>query len=167
MKRTLILLACAVAACGPATAQDPSLAGAMLAVHNRERARLGVPGLAWDPRLAAAAAAYARQLARLGRLEHATPAARAGAGENLAMGTQGFYSAAALAEGWAAEKSIFVEGIFPNVTRAGAQGAVGHYTQMVWRGTTSVGCATASDGRNLYLVCRYLPPGNFIGRRVF
>jgi hypothetical protein len=168
MKIALMLMTCAAtAAGGQAAAQGPTLADAMLAGHNRERAQVGVPGLGWDPRLAAAAAAYARQLARLGRLEHATREARAGAGENLARGTQGFYSAAALAQGWAAEKAIFVNGIFPNVIRADARGAVGHYTQMVWRSTTSVGCGTASDGRDLYLVCRYSPPGNVLGRPVF
>jgi hypothetical protein len=40
---------------------------------------------------------------------------------------------------------------------------VGHYTQMIWRGTTRIGCALASSRRWDVLVCRYGPPGNFIG----
>jgi pathogenesis-related protein 1 len=48
----------------------------------------------------------------------------------------------------------------------------GHYTQMVWRDTKEVGCATGSAsgsvsaaaggyaGQTVYLVCRYSPPGN-------
>ena len=53
----------------------------------------------------------------------------------------------------------------------------GHYTQMVWRTTKEVGCATASgsgsvsqaqgggSGEVVYLVCRYSPPGNMQGER--
>jgi hypothetical protein len=43
-----------------------------------------------------------------------------------------------------------------------------HYTQMVWRNTTQVGCAGV-DGRDgkYRLVCRYSPPGNVMGQSVF
>jgi hypothetical protein len=39
---------------------------------------------------------------------------------------------------------------------------IGHYTQVVWRTTTEIGCgmATGSNG-NDFLVCRYNPPGNY------
>ncbi|MFD2429036.1 CAP domain-containing protein [Sphingobium scionense] len=40
---------------------------------------------------------------------------------------------------------------------------VAHYTQIIWRGTRSVGCALA-EGRSFdYLVCRYYPAGNMFG----
>ncbi|OAJ38378.1 hypothetical protein BDEG_22319 [Batrachochytrium dendrobatidis JEL423] len=39
----------------------------------------------------------------------------------------------------------------------------GHYTQLVWRGTTQVGCATSRSGQAQYLVCHYTPPGNILG----
>ncbi len=50
----------------------------------------------------------------------------------------------------------------------------GHYTQLVWRGTTKVGCARARCTVNSpfgaqsptwdYFVCDYEPPGNVVGQ---
>ena len=40
----------------------------------------------------------------------------------------------------------------------------GHYSQLVWRTTTQVGCGIARCGRTTVVVCRYNPAGNRIGR---
>merc|ERR1719327_622481 len=40
---------------------------------------------------------------------------------------------------------------------------VGHFTQVVWKSTTKLGCGTASDGPNVYVTCRYDPGGNMMG----
>lgn len=162
VKLALILLAALVAS--PARTQSTT---GVLAVHNRERALVGVAPIAWDEGLAREAAAYALVLARLGHLEHSPNASRPGEGENLAMGTLGYYSAAGLASLWAAEKSNFVDGVFPIVSRTGNWLAVGHYSQMIWRATGRAGCGTASGGGNLYLVCRYAAAGNFYGQRPY
>jgi hypothetical protein len=146
---------------------DGALAGRILAIHNRERGLVGVPPLAWDDRVAAAAAQYARQLAERGRLEHSQRESRGGTGENLARGVVGYHSVESLAELWVAEKSAFRNGTFPDVSTTGSWRAVGHYSAMIWRSTTAVGCGTAGNGRDLYLVCRYAPAGNVIGRRVY
>jgi uncharacterized protein YkwD len=167
MKRPVILLALLCPAQVDAQVPDVRLDRGMLAVHNRERALVGVPALAWDQRLAADAAAYAARLASAGRFEHSPRASRPGVGENLAMGTQRSYSPVRLAETWVAEKRAFVNGVFPEVSRSGGWRTVGHYTAMIWRNTTSVGCGTATGGQNLYLVCRYAPAGNVVGRRAY
>lgn len=138
----------------------------ILAVHNRERALVGAPPLRWDPALAAAAAGYGPALSQLGKLAHSEYSTRWGQGENLFMGTRGAYSLDEMTKDWVAEKKLFRPGIFPKVSRTGHVGDVGHYTQMIWRTTTRVGCAIYSDAKWDFFVCRYSPPGNILGHRV-
>ena len=71
-----------------------------------------------------------------------------------------------MAGGWAAEKSLFRPGLFPAVSRSGNWSDVGHYTQMVWKGTTRLGCAVRKGRKWDFLVCRYSPPGNVVGQRL-
>ncbi len=89
-------------------------------------------------------------------------------GENLWMGTAGAFTLAEMVDDWGRERRHFANGIFPEVSTTGSWSDVGHYTQMVWRNTTAVGCAgrAASDGY-YRLVCRYSPAGNIIGQRAF
>ena len=171
MRRTLsagALLALTVTAATPAhtagywTATDTSSAR-ILAAHNRERARAGVAPLRWDPTLAASAASYGPALARIGGLRHSPKADRLGQRENLWMGTRGAYSPEQMVGNWIAEKAYYRNGQFPNVSRTGNWADVAHYTQVVWRGTTHVGCAIYPTRNWDYLICRYSPPGNVGG----
>jgi hypothetical protein len=164
------LLALTASAATPAqaagywTATDTSSAR-ILAAHNRERARMGVAPLRWDPVLAASAASYGPTLARIGGLRHSPRAARVGQRENLWMGTRGAFSPEQMVGNWIAEKAYYRHGQFPNVSRTGKWSDVAHYTQVVWRGTTHVGCAIYPTRNWDYLICRYSPPGNVDGRR--
>ena len=143
-----------------------NLPGRLLVLHNRERAAVGAAPLSWDRGLAAAAAGYGPALARRGRLAHSPPESRPGEGENLWMGTRGAYSLEEMVGGWAAEKRLFVPGTFPDVSRSEAWSDVAHYTQMIWPSTTRVGCALHASARWDFLVCRYAPTGNVVGRRI-
>lgn len=147
--------------------QDLSnLPARLLALHNRERSTAGVPALAWDSALAEAAAVYGAELARRGRLAHSAAETRPGQGENLWMGTRGAYSLEEMVGSWAAEKSLFEPGTFPDVSENGHWRDVAHYTQMIWRGTTRLGCAIRSSERADVLVCRYAPAGNVVSQTV-
>jgi hypothetical protein len=123
--------------------------------------------MAWDPELARAAASYGPALAASGRLVHSPRETRPGQRENLAMGQHGAFAPEQLMGIWVAEKRNFFPGIFPNVSRTGSWLDVSHYTQMVWRTTTRVGCAFYQTPRTDYLICRYSPPGNVDGRPAY
>lgn len=160
---------------GPvATAQRPvappaapaDAAARLLAVHNAYRAQVGAPPLQWDPRLAQGAAAYGPLLARSGQLVHSPRAGRPGISENLWMGTAGAYAPEAMVHQWGAERAMFRPGTFPNVSTTGNWLDVSHYTQMIWRTTSRVGCAIHRGGRWDYLICRYAPSGNRDGIRL-
>ncbi|XP_063682578.1 uncharacterized protein LOC134817371 [Bolinopsis microptera] len=43
-------------------------------------------------------------------------------------------------------------------------GKTGHFTQVVWRSSTKVGCGIAIKGKSTWVCCNYSPPGNFIGQ---
>src|SRR3546814_11827551 len=71
---------------------DALLRTTMLNEQNAARTRAGVPPLAWDATLADHARAYARELARTGRFEHADqPQGPGREGENLWTGTRDAY----------------------------------------------------------------------------
>jgi uncharacterized protein YkwD len=139
----------------------------VLAEHNRERDRAGVPRLAWNAGLARDAQAWAHKLAAEGWLRHASRAENGGTGENLWMGSAGFYAPETMVGAFLEEGLDYRPGTFPNVSRTGNWQDVGHYTQIVWRDTREVGCAIASNARDDFLVCRYWPSGNWMGQRPF
>jgi hypothetical protein len=82
------------------------------------------------------------------------------------MGTRGYYSPEQMIGHWIREKFYFRRGTFPYVSRTGNWAHVSHYTQMIWRSTTHIGCAIHRSARWDYLICRYSPPGNVDGYRV-
>ncbi|MGB6593927.1 MAG: CAP domain-containing protein [Candidatus Nitrosopolaris sp.] len=142
----------------------------ILAVHNSERATVGVPPLLWNKTLAAGAKTWAENLAATGKFEHSTCCgAFRDYGENIA-GFDPSQGVSAPGNGlmlMVAEKNNYHGGpITPDIP---ANQTIGHYTQMVWRNTTSVGCGTGSGSKLPYsiLVCRYYPPGNIFGQKPY
>ena len=140
----------------------PGISARILTAHNAIRAEVGVGPLRWDDRLAQDAQQWATHLAQINRMEHWGTHGEPPdyEGENLWMGTRGAYTVEQMVGGWAGEKAALRdprrwEDSFPKV---------GHYTQMIWRHTTSVGCAIASNAQWDFLVCRYAPQGNIIGQ---
>jgi hypothetical protein len=151
-----------------ATGRLTSLDERLLAAHNRERTAGGVEALAWDPVLAAEAAAWGSELAASGEFEHdPDTGGEDPQGENLWAGTKGAYAPEEMVEGWIEEKRHFRPGRFPDNSATGDFADIGHYTQLMWRETDRVGCALAAGVEEEVLVCRYRTAGNVVGERPF
>lgn len=183
MARAALMLGLALAGCaeagpervtqrrpfdGAAPRGDALLRAAMLDGHNRARTAVGVGPISWDDKLAVDAAAYARVLASTGQFRHADqPQGPTREGENLFTGTRDAYRYDEMVALWVAEKKDFVNRPTPEFSTSGRWEDVAHYTQIVWRNSTRVGCALASNATDDYLVCRYAPAGNVVGQRAF
>lgn len=143
-------------------------ANALVDFHNQVRAEVGVGPVAWSTEIAAFAQQWADELARKGKFEH-RPRTAQSYGENLAAGSGGGYSPVQGAQQWYAEKKLYRarDGVF-----TAALMPAGHYTQMVWRGSTEIGAGKAIIQKGnmkgwTVVVCNYNPPGNMIGGKVY
>ncbi|KAF8507059.1 CAP domain-containing protein [Russula emetica] len=126
---------------------------AYLSAHNTVRAQHGAASLTWNDTLSSVAQAWANGC----KFQHSGGQF----GENLAAGTGGAYTITTAVQSWTDEVSQYD----PNSP------VPSHFTQVVWKATTQVGCAhqdcsgifDASYGLAHYHVCEYSPPGNVIG----
>lgn len=137
----------------------------VLRTHNDLRAQYGAAPLAWDPALADGAQGYVNILSRTGQLVHAPREGRGTVRENISQGLPN-YRASQLLDNWLNERRYFVPGTFPNVSTTGDWYQVGHFSQMLWPTTTTVGCARGVGAGSSWLVCRYNPGGNKDGKPV-
>jgi len=140
--------------------KDPAFVSAILQQHNTYRTALELPPLVWSPELAKDALAWAEHLADIDKGQHDRSIVGK-EGENLWWGTAGGFSYTDMVGVWGNEKEAFHYGVFPDC----GKGMIGHYTQIVWKNTKTVGCALASNGKTDFLVCRYGPPGNVYGEK--
>ena len=122
--------------------------------------------LSWNAALATQAQNYANNC-------NYAHSGMAGVGENIYAGavSSGFPSNVeiAAANDWLSEQSGY-----NYAANTCSISQCGHYTQMVWRSTTSVGCGIRQCTTNspfqppftnwTFVVCQYSPPGNSGGR---
>ena len=122
--------------------------------HNQHRAKHCAAPLTWSIKLAVVAEGWAKSLKDAGcKFEHS----KNPYGENLAAGTTGTLPPDAVVDMWYDEVAKYP---FPN---GGFSMATGHFTQVVWRNTTEVGCGVAQcNGMDIW-VCNYNPYGNVTG----
>ena len=172
----LFITACSTVS-GPITPSYASMRG-MLEAHNQARYQHGLSALSWSEPLTAYSQDWANHLASNNActMKHRSDAGKdfEEYGENLFWAspqrwTDGFVepqkvTATEVAKAWADE---WVDYNYANNScRRGKQ--CGHYTQMVWRDTTHVGCAmTLCPDFGQIWVCSYNPTGNWVGKRPF
>jgi pathogenesis-related protein 1 len=137
---------------GLAVVAQEARAGTMdevLAAHNQLRDRHCVGPLVWSPEIAQIASNWANRC----EWRHSN----SDLGENLWQGTVGGWSPAEQVQDWYNEINNYD---FSRGESANG-GVVGHFTQVVWRETTQIGCGVAICGGDEMLVCNYAPRGNF------
>jgi len=158
---------------GGSTAGDGEPAGmvGMTAAHNLARADVSpssatpIPGLEWDPEIAAIAQAYAERCV----FEHS---GANGLGENLYANAGSLATPQDVVKSWDDEAVDY--DYATNTCNAGA--ICGHYTQVVWAESQRLGCGyarctanTPFDGFETWdnWVCNYDPPGNWVGEKPY
>ncbi|MBL8953364.1 MAG: hypothetical protein JNK82_21500 [Myxococcaceae bacterium] len=159
---------------GDGGAGEPVDAGEneIVRAHNAVRARAmpepmpALPPMSWHEGAAAVAAAYAEQC----RFVH-NPNLGNAYGENLYAAYGDSPTATEVVESWASEVRNY------DLANNTCAGVCGHYTQIVWRTSVGVGCASKVCDTNspfganrspwVLWVCDYAPPGNQVGRRPY
>lgn len=160
----------AVAAATGSTSTAGVQPSEIVAAHNTWRTQVGVGALTYSATLAASAQAWANQLktANNCNMQHS---GTSGVGENLywasawSNGVVQNVQSADVVNAWGAEKADY-----SYATNTCAAGKVcGHYTQVVWKNTTSVGCgmAVCDSPKNQVWVCQYSPAGNYVGQKPY
>jgi uncharacterized protein YkwD len=145
--------------CGFQGDPEPANVAGITAAHNAVRCGVetdpAIPALSWSATVASVAQAYADQLASAGcDLVHSDGPY----GENLMAGS-GQYPPEEVVAAWVSEVSCFQYGPFDSCSCT-----CGHYTQVVWRESTELGCGVGScSGGGQVWVCNYDPPGNYLG----
>lgn len=138
----------------------PAFPQEMLTAHNAVRRKIGVPSLKWSDKLAERAAEWANTLAKTGASRmQGIP------GQNIAYTTPpGTAKARDIVAAWAAEASNYDHE--KNACIDGKR-RCNHFTQVVWRSSSLLGCATARDAQRDIWVCDYDPPGNNVAEKPY
>lgn len=132
------------------SATSAASAKTILKVHNKLRAKHHAPALKWDDTLAT----YAQKWSNKCVFEHSDSPY----GENLALGYPTWTS---VVNGWYSEVKDY------DYSKTGFSMDTGHFTQVVWKSTTKIGCGVKTcnnlgKGVKLY-TCSYASYGNIIG----
>ena len=138
-----------------------------MAEHNTYRAIHKTPGVTLSDSLNSTAQTWAEHMFSTGVFIHGSYDQRNGAGENLYY----TYSEKPLDPATLAQKAVeawYEEVADYDYGKPGFSVDTGHFTQVVWKETTQIGCGVAQGprmlaGRNAtinYVVCHYAPDGN-------
>ena len=159
----LILCSSITLFCLPAQPNSPKarMPQEMVNAHNQWRSQVDVPPLQWSSELANYAQEWAdRLMAQGGDLVHRQEGKY---GENLFWGRGKSWSPTEVVNSWGSEVNDY--DYASNSCRPNQ--VCGHYTQVVWRNTTEVGCGVARSGNTEIWVCNYNPPGNYVGQKPY
>jgi uncharacterized protein YkwD len=143
-----------------------------LTSHNAYRLKHHAPNLTIADALNATAQSWAEYLAANALFQHSTAAQRNNAGENIYVS---YTTAIAIAPNTLSDSAVanwYNEVSAYNYAVSQFSSATGHFTQVVWKASTLLGCGAASGIKTIngikynafYVVCQYNPAGNFTGQ---
>ncbi|XP_074657286.1 uncharacterized protein LOC141910492 [Tubulanus polymorphus] len=134
----------------------------MLEGHNVIRKEIGLSYLKWDDKLKKASL----RLAKKCEFKHSDTKGKYG--ENIALHSamkDGTDAAAFAVSGWNDEEKYY-----DKKTGECKGGVCQHYTQVVWKNTTKVGCAykkCTKQAEGTLVFCQYTPAGNCYGEKAY
>jgi len=138
----------------------------LIELHNKVRADVNVGAITWSKKLAIYAQEWANHLAVTDcNMKHRPHSGKwkQKYGENLFMGTAGYFGVADAVRTWESEKKYY-QGQALGISNWYKSG---HYTQIVWKNTKLIGCAKIECKGNIIVVCNYDPPGNVLGQKPY
>lgn len=145
----------------------------MINSHNKWRSTVKTAPITWSNDLASSAQNYADILREKQHCQMVHSHTK-DIGENLFWASPVMYSdgtsalqpvtATQVVDSWGGESKDY--NYQTNTCKKGK--ICGHYTQVVWRDTTQVGCAktVCSDNSQVW-VCQYSPAGNVVGKKPY
>ncbi len=155
------------------TAMDlTTLRNTALSKHNGYRTTHKSPNMVIDNNVNTTAQSWAQYLADNKLFQHSDSTQRNGAGENLYV----YYTTAtSITPDVLADKAVtswYNEVSSYDYNNPVFSSATGHFTQVVWKNSTNLGCGAAQgtkvmNGTNFnafYVVCQYSPAGNVQGQ---
>lgn len=149
-----------------------SYAQSILDQHNNHRANHSASALLWDDKLAK----IAQDIGSSCVYAHDTESGGGGYGQNIGAGASPDSVPALITnEMYNNEIGFFPQPFGQSAPDMSQFEKWGHFSQIVWKSTTGVGCATvdcsgsglANTGSGVspwFTVCNYSPPGNFAGQ---
>ena len=125
-----------------------------------------------DDSVNSTAQSWAEYLAANALFQHSSATQRNNAGENLYVS---YTTASSIAADTLANQGVtswYNEVSAYNYATPGFSSQTGHFTQVVWKNSTKLGCGAAKGVKTIngtqynafYLVCQYAPAGNVTGQ---
>lgn len=173
MKRSSFLLVLLLICCNSTLtlpnhsilSREPKDMNGIVSRHNYWRTKVGVPPLRWSNRLSQLSKRWANHLRKENcRIYHSSGRGIFGNlyGENIYWSVRVKNTPESVVDDWAEEIQFF------NPKTGGCKGGeCGHYTQIIWKNTTKVGCAMVRCGEKEIWVCSYSPAGNWVGQKPY
>ncbi|XP_022949854.1 pathogenesis-related protein 1-like [Cucurbita moschata] len=144
----------------PRKHSKPLYAREFLTAHNKVRMNVTHPVLSWDRGLAR----YARRWGTKRTVDCKMVHSYGPYGENLFWGALDHWTPTDAVESWSKERRHY-----DAQTNSCVEGEMcGHYTQVIWRDTTKLGCTRVRcQIGGVLIICEYDPPGNYVNETPF